>query len=48
MDEGMNIPDSEYLTSTGLNEVIEKGLAEMYDQEPDNPIDFLSKWLLSY
>ena len=34
--------------STGLGQVIGKGMAEMYDAEPNNPVDFLSKWLLNY
>ena len=42
------ISDSEYLMSSGIGQVVGKGLAEMYDAEPNNPVDFLSKWLLNY
>ena len=34
--------------SSGLGQVIGKGLAEMYAEEPNNPVDFLSKWLLNF
>ena len=31
-----------------MGEVIAKGMAVMYKQQPKQPVDFLAKWLLNY
>ena len=46
--EMSKISDSQYLMSVGIGQIVGKGLSEMYDAEPNNPVDFLSKWLLNY
>ena len=40
--------DLSYLQSEGIGKVVAKGLAALYAAKPKFPVDFLSKWLLSY
>jgi len=40
--------EADYLKSPDLGLVIAKGMAVMYKEQPDNPVDFLAKWLLNY
>ncbi len=42
------LTDAEYLKGSDLGMVIAKGMAVMYKENPKNPVDFLSKWLLNY
>lgn len=42
------VTDAEYLKGNELGMVIAKGMAVMYKENPKNPVDFLSKWLLNY
>jgi hypothetical protein len=41
-------PDAAYIKSDELGLVIAKGMAVMYKARPENPVDFLAKWLLNY
>jgi hypothetical protein len=41
-------PDAAYIKRDDLGLVIAKGLAVMYKAQPQNPVDFLAKWLLNY
>ena len=41
-------PDASYIKRKDIGEVIAKGLAVMYKNQPQNPVDFLAKWLLNY
>jgi len=42
------VSDADYLKSKDLGSVIAKGMAVMYKTDPQNPIDFLAKWLINY
>lgn len=42
------LSDADYIKSQELGEVIAKGMAVMYKQQPKQPVDFLAKWLLNY
>lgn len=39
--------DAEYLKSDEIGLVIAKGLATLYQEKPQNPVDYLGKWLLN-
>jgi hypothetical protein len=39
-------PDSQYLLQDNISLVIAKGLAVVYKEKPENPVDFFAKWLL--
>lgn len=39
-------PDSEYIMQEKIGPVIAKGLATVYKEQPQNPVDFFAKWLL--
>lgn len=39
-------PDSEYIMQANIGPVIAKGLAQVYKEKPQNPVDFFAKWLL--
>ena len=39
--------DAEYLKSDEIGLVIAKGLATLYQDKPQNPVDYLGKWLLN-
>jgi hypothetical protein len=38
---------AEYIKSDELGRVIAKGMAVLYKTQPQNPVDFLGKWLLN-
>lgn len=40
-------PDADYLKSEGIGLVIAKAMAVLYKEKPQNPVDFLGKWLLN-
>jgi len=40
-------PHAEYLKSEELGKVIAKGMAILYKTQPQNPVDYLGKWLLN-
>ena len=40
--------DADYLKSDEIGLVIAKGMANLYTENPKNPVDFLAKWLLNY
>lgn len=39
-------PDSQYIMQANIGPVIAKGLAHVYKEKPQNPVDFFAKWLL--
>ena len=39
--------DADYLKSEDVGRVIAKGMAVLYKTQPQNPVDFLGKWLLN-
>ena len=39
-------PDSEYIMQDQIGSVIAKGLATVYKEKPENPVDYFAKWLL--
>ena len=39
--------DAEYLKSDDIGLVIAKGMANLYQTKPNNPVDYLGKWLLN-
>ena len=39
-------PDSEYIMQDKIGSVIAKGLATVYKEKPNNPVDYFAKWLL--
>lgn len=39
-------PDSEYIMQPKIGPIIAKGLATVYKEKPNNPVDFFAKWLL--
>lgn len=41
-------PDAEYIKSDDLGLVVAKGMAALYKNQPQNPVDYLGKWLLNY
>lgn len=41
-------PDIAYLEQDEVGKVICKGLATIAKLRPNNPVDYLAKWLLSY
>ena len=41
-------PNITYLERDDISGVISKGLAVLYLEQPQFPIDFLAKWLLTY
>lgn len=41
-------PDAEYIKSDDLGLVVAKGMAALYKNQPQNPVDYLAKWLLNY
>lgn len=41
-------PDAQYIKREDIGVVVAKGLAVMYKTQPQNPVDFLAKWLLNY
>jgi hypothetical protein len=41
-------PDITYLKSDEIGKVLSKGLAETYEAQPPNPVDWFAKWLLNY
>jgi len=41
-------PDISYIENDEIGKVICKGLAEVAKIRPQNPVDYLAKWLLSY
>ena len=36
-----------YLEETGLNDIVNKGLVELYRVQPENPITFLASFLMN-
>ena len=36
-----------YLDETGLNDIVNKGLVELYRVQPENPITFLASFLIN-
>ena len=41
-------PDVTYLMDPKMTEVIGQGLAVLYDEKPNNPVEYLAKWLLKH
>lgn len=41
-------PDIQYIKRDDIGLVIAKGLSKLYRAQPDNPVDYLGKWLLNY
>ena len=41
-------PDITYIKKPEIGKVIAQGLAAVYLQKPDFPIDYLAKWMLNY
>jgi len=39
-------PDIDYLRECRIGEVVNRGLADLYESQPINPINFLANWLL--
>jgi len=39
--------EADYLKSDDLGRVIAKGMAVLYKTQPQNPVDYLGKWLLN-
>jgi hypothetical protein len=44
----MSLSDIDYLKQSTIGEVISRGLAVLYKEQPSFPIDFLAKWLLNH
>lgn len=42
------ITDMDYLTQDEVGGIVAKGLAALYLEKPQFPIDYLAKWLLTY
>jgi hypothetical protein len=42
-----NNPDIDYIKSSELGSVVNRGLAELYKIQPKNPVTFLANWLLN-
>lgn len=40
--------DMAFLKSDKIGKVISKGLAKLYKEQPQFPIEYLGKWLLNY
>ena len=38
----------DYLKQDAIGDVLSQGIAEMYLEKPQFPIDYLAKWLLNY
>ena len=41
-------PDVEYIKRDDVGLVIAKGLAEVYKAKPNNPCDYLARWLFNF
>lgn len=41
-------PDIAYIKRDDIGLVIAKGLAKLYKAQPENPVDYLGKWLLNF
>jgi galactose-1-phosphate uridylyltransferase len=41
-------PDAAYIKREDIGLVVSKGLAVLFKTQPNNPVDFLAKWLLNY
>ena len=41
-------PDIAYIKRDDIGVVIAKGLATLYRTQPENPVDYLAKWLLNF
>ena len=44
----MSMSDIDYLKQAQIGEVISRGLAVLYKEQPTFPVDFLAKWLLNH
>lgn len=44
----MSLSNIDYLKQATIGEVISRGLAVLYKEQPTFPIDFLAKWLLNH
>ena len=40
--------DIQYLLKPEITNIIGQGLSILYNEQPEDPIDFLGKWLLKY
>lgn len=40
-------PDVEYLLTPEIADVLTKGLLELYEKRPHNPVEYLAAWLLN-
>ena len=38
----------DYIKNNDIGMILSKGLASVYEEKPEKPIDFLAKWLLTY
>ena len=47
MEEELH-PDIKYIKTPHIGTVISQGLAAVYMEKPDFPVDYLAKWLLNY
>ncbi|MDR3582063.1 MAG: hypothetical protein P4L67_02190 [Candidatus Pacebacteria bacterium] len=41
-------PDVTYLLDPRVTDVIGQGLATLCEERPNNPVDYLAKWLLKH
>ena len=46
--EKTNHPDVEYIKRDDIGKVIAKGLSVLYKTQPNNPCDYLARWLLNH
>lgn len=47
VSRNIDVSDADYLKSEDLGKVIAKGMAVLYKTNPQNPVDYLGKWLLN-
>ena len=45
---GKDIAEISYLKSTGISQILSKGLAETFKVKPNDPKTYFAKWLLDY
>jgi len=38
----------QFIKNNEIGMVLAKGLAIVYEEKPEKPVDFLAKWLLNY
>ena len=45
--EGLFHPDVAYLLTPEISDILAKGLTELYEKRPRNPVEYLAAWLLN-